>query len=263
VVKYGGNAMISEDLKRSIISNLCEIHRNGWDVVIVHGGGPFINRLLDEVNLESEFISGHRKTTKKAIRYIEMALLGEVNPNLVAIANTFGVKAIGLSGKDARTIVAKKRLHLDDGKETDLGQVGDVAAVSISLIQDLHERDYLPIIGCIATDKHGLSHNINADMMAGAIAGALKASVYMVLTDVDGLQMDKDRPETLIQKISSEQIARMIGTTIHGGMIPKVESCQIALDLGAEKAVIMNGTKPDQLIEFVLAKKSYGTIIHR
>lgn len=255
--------MINQDLKRSVLSTLCEIHTSGWNVVIVHGGGPFINKILDEVGEKSEFVAGHRRTSIKAIRYIEMALLGEVNANLVAIMNTIDQKAVGLSGKDGQMVKVSKRYHTKDGVKVDLGQVGNVVSVDTSLLQLLMKENYVPIIACIAADENGFSYNVNADMMAGAVAGALKANIYAVFTDVDGLQMDKDKPETLIKKISSSEVRSLMGTVIVGGMIPKMESCLIALEGGAKKAMIMNGTLPGNLGNVVLKNEQRATTVYK
>jgi len=255
--------MTNDTLKKQVVENLCKLHDLGWNVVIVHGGGPFINRLLEKVGVLSEFIAGHRKTTDEAIEYIEMALMGQVNSNLVSITNALGKKAIGLSGKDGQTVKAKKRIHIEGDLEIDLGRVGEVVVVNPALLHLLLSNNYLPIVACIGGDDHSNSLNINADMMAGAIAGALKADIYCVLTDVDGLQRDKDRPETLIASISYEETEQMIGSIIVGGMIPKIESCRIALDEGAAKAMIINGTKPEMISESLIENKTLGTTIYK
>ena len=252
--------MVNEDLKRSVLENIAQLSEAGHKVVMVHGGGPFINAILEKVQLSSEFIGGHRKTTPEAMKYIEMALKGEVNTSLVALMNAIGKKAVGLSGKDGGMIKVKKRFHMDGDKEIDLGQVGDVSSVDPSVILDLLDKDYIPIIACVAADENGMSYNINADMMAGAIAGALNAK-YVVMTDVDGIRMDKDDPDTLIKKLKNSEVAPLMDKVIVGGMIPKIESCQIALESGAEESMIINGTTKDELVDVILNGKSTGTII--
>lgn len=252
--KYGGNAMTDERLKEELIDNVLNLKREGHNVIIVHGGGPFIKSILNKVKVTSQFIDGHRKTTPEALRYVEMALKGEVNGSLVNLINRTEFTAVGLSGKDGKLVTAKKRYHTTekDGEitEHDLGQVGDVASVNTTLIDTLMESDYIPVITCLASDSEGADFNINGDMFAGHIAGAINADEYLVLTDVDGLFDDIDRPETLINELSVKKIAKLTKDgIIAGGMIPKVESCAIALENGALSARIINGTKPGQIAE--------------
>lgn len=263
--KYGGNAMTNESLKKEILQSICSLKSKGHSVVIVHGGGPFIGQALKEAKIESEFIDGHRKTTPEAFEYVEMALKGKVNGSITSIINAMGYKAVGLSGKDGNIVTATKRLHrqVTDGKteEIDLGQVGDVADVDVTLIRLLLAHDYIPVITCIAQDKAGTGYNINADMFAGHVAGALKVSQYIVLTDVDGLLRDKDDPASLISKLHLPETTGLIENgTIQGGMIPKIESCEIAINKGAAAARILNGTKPEQ-ITAILNQQETGTVI--
>jgi len=264
--KYGGNAMIDEGLKKQVLQNICNLKKQGYDVVIVHGGGPFIKHALEKARIESEFIDGHRKTTREAFEYVEMALKGKVNGNLVSLANTMGFRAVGLSGKDGRTVIASKRIHnrMLDGKEeqVDLGQVGNVAKIDPRLIQSLLKDDFIPVITCIADDLEGNGFNINADIFAGHMAGALKAEQYIVLTDVDGLLKEKDDPSSLIRNINLSDTHRLLSENIiQGGMIPKVESCEIALNSGAKSARIINGTRPGQIND-IINNQNTGTLIH-
>jgi acetylglutamate kinase len=251
LIKYGGNAMRSDELKRQIVSQIVQLRENGLRVVVVHGGGPFIAEMLAMAGIESEFVAGHRRTTPDALRFVEMALKGRVNGELVRLFNSSGQRAVGLSGKDGRMVTAVRRKHIDtiDGVERqhDLGQVGDVDAVDITLLSLLIERDYLPVVTCIAADAEGEDYNVNADMFAGHVAGALGADRYLVLTDVDGVLTDIDDPSSLISDMSVAELQDMIGTVIVGGMIPKLESCRIALENGAAEARIINGMKPAQL----------------
>jgi acetylglutamate kinase len=263
--KYGGNAMTNSSLKKEILSSICSLKSNCLSIVIVHGGGPFIGQALEDDKIESEFIDGHRKTTSEAFEYVEMALKGKVNGSLTGIINALGYKAVGLSGKDGNTVIATKRLHkrIIDGKaeDIDLGQVGDVARVDTSLIRLLIDHDYIPVIICLASDASGVGFNINADMFAGHIAGALGATEYIVLTDVDGLLRDKDDPGTLIEKLQLPETTALIEEgVIAGGMIPKIESCEIAINKGASAARIINGTKPDQ-ISAMMKQQETGTLI--
>jgi acetylglutamate kinase len=250
VFKYGGNAMTDSGLKDKIVSILTEFVSRGHSIVVVHGGGPFIKKALAEAAIESEFIDGHRKTTPQALIHVERALKGEVNTDLVGRFNRKGQKAVGLSGKDGRVVTAVKRVHIgtNDGEEKDLGQVGDVGKIDPTLIELLLDKDYIPILTCIAADKHGEDYNINADMFAGHVAGALNAEQFIVMTDVDGLLEDIQQPESLMHEIKVSRIADLKESgIIVGGMLPKVEACEIALDRGAKQAIILNGTNPDQL----------------
>lgn len=264
--KYGGNAMTDQNLKIQILRSICSLKDEGYYVLIVHGGGPFIKQILKEVNIESEFIDGLRKTTPKAMEYVEMALKGKVNGSLVTIINGMGYRAVGLSGKDGQTILAKKHLHkhMKDGKVelVDLGQVGDVESVDTSLIKILLENDFIPVITCIASDKKGLDYNINGDLFAGHIAGALSVEQYVILTDVDGLMLDKDNPDSIIRELKLAEINHLKAIDcIQGGMIPKIDSCKIALEKGAKLARIINGTDPEQ-IATLLENKEIGTAIN-
>ncbi len=267
LIKYGGNAMRNEDLQRAVIDSIRQLRDRGRRVVVVHGGGPFIKRMLETVKIESEFIEGHRKTTPEALKYIEMALKGEVNGQLVSLLNQTGQRAVGLSGKDGKMVEAVKRYHIveKDGESTryDLGQVGDVAKVDTSLIQLLLGQNYLPVITCIASDKGGQDFNINGDMFAGHLAGALGVDQYLVLTDVDGLMRDIRQPDTLIPSLPLKELKSLYGSVIKGGMIPKMESCQIALEKGAKTARIINGTQPEQILDAVLTEQPIGTKIYQ
>lgn len=263
--KYGGNAMTNQPLKKQVLKNICTLKEKGFQIVIVHGGGPFIQQTLEEVNIDSEFVDGQRKTTHEAMEYVEMALKGKVNGSLISIINVMGHKAVGLSGKDGQTVIAKKRLHrhIKNGKTemVDLGQVGDVENVDVSLIKLLLENDFIPVITCIASDKNGNDYNINGDMFAGHIAGALSADQYIILTDVDGLLMDKDNPASIINELKVAEINQLKEKNIiQGGMIPKMDSCEIAIEKGAKLARIINGTVPDQITS-LFENRKVGTII--
>jgi len=265
LIKYGGNAMLNESLKQAVINNIKRLQTAGYRTVLVHGGGPFIKNMLELVKIESEFIDGHRKTTPEALKYIEMALKGEVNGSLVNLLNRAGIRAVGLSGKDGRMVLARKRYHQKEvGGKTekfDLGQVGDVVEVDTKLLDSLLEQHFLPVVTCIASDETGNDYNINADMFAGALAGALAADHYLVLTDVDGLLRDIKDPDSLIEELRVAELSELMGTVIQGGMIPKLESCQVALDQGAKTARIINGTKPDSIHDAVVSDKIIGTKI--
>lgn len=265
VVKYGGNAMTDAGLKKQVIQQICLLQNFGYNVVIAHGGGPFIKQALLQAKIESEFIDGHRVTTPEALEHVETALKGQVNGSLVKLVNQLGYKAVGLSGKDGKIATAVKRIHkkLVDGhvEEHDLGRVGDVVSIDTDLLQLLLEHGYLPVMACLAADVDSNEYNVNADMFAGHLAGALQAEKFIVLTDVDGLMRDKDDPATLISDLRVSEIGTLREEgVILGGMIPKIEACEIALKNGAGSAVILNGTVPEQL-EAVGRRRSVGTTI--
>lgn len=267
VIKYGGNAMTNEDLKKQVLQNICSLQSEGYSVVIVHGGGPFIKQALMEAEITSEFIDGHRKTSPEALKYVEMALKGQVNGSLVNIINHLGYSAVGLSGKDGKMATAVKRMHrkIVDGKvrEYDLGQVGDIASIDPKILKVLLEQGYIPVITCLASDEQGNDYNINADMFAGHVAGALKAEQYIVMTDVDGLMRDKDDPDTIISTLHIADADQLVEEKIiQGGMLPKIASCEIAIKNGAKSARIINGTKPEQILA-VVKEDTVGTIIKK
>lgn len=265
VVKYGGNAMTDAGLKKQVIRQICLLQNFGYKVVIAHGGGPFIQKALLQAQIESEFIDGHRVTTPEALEYVETALKGQVNGSLVKLVNQLGYKAVGLSGKDGKIATAVKRMHRKevDGhvEEHDLGWVGDVVSIDTHLLELLLEHEYVPIMACLAADVDSNEYNVNADIFAGHLAGALKAEKFIVLTDVDGLMRDKDDPSTLIPGLRVSEIGTLRDEgIIQGGMMPKIEACEIALKNGAGSAVILNGTVPEQL-EAVGRRQSVGTTI--
>lgn len=257
--------MTDDSLKRQVINNICLLQNYGYKVVIVHGGGPFIREALLQANIESEFIDGHRVTTPEALEHVETALKGQVNGALVRLINQLGYRAVGLSGKDGKIATAVKRLHKKevDGhvEEHDLGQVGDVVSIDTQLLELLLEQDYIPVLACLAADVDSNEFNVNADMFAGHLAGALKAEKFIVLTDVNGLMRDKDDPATLISQLRVSDFKKLEQEkVIQGGMIPKTEACEIALRNGAGAAVIVNGTEPEQLLA-VGRREPIGTTI--
>ncbi|MCF8302861.1 MAG: acetylglutamate kinase [Bacteroidales bacterium] len=258
LIKYGGNAMLNDQLTEHLLKKVIQLSDKGFRIVLVHGGGPFIKENLERAGIDTEFVGGHRKTTPEAMKYIEMALKGEVNSRLIRLINKLGGKAVGLSGKDGKIAQAIKRYFVDEtGKKTDIGQVGDVVEVDTSLIFTLLENGYLPVITSVAWSKEGIDYNVNADMFAGFLAGKLNASQFVLLTDVDGLMKNPDDEKSLIQSITLQKLDDLTGTTIKGGMIPKTEACKVALELGAKSAIITNGTKPELLTE-VIEKKQYS-----
>lgn len=265
MIKYGGNAMTDALVQLELLRKVAELDAGGYRLVIVHGGGPFIREALDSAGIVSEFIDGHRRTSPLAMEHVEMALKGKVNGRLVGLLNSIGCRAVGLSGKDGRLVVAGKRRHtrtVNGRKEDiDLGRVGDVSKVDTALLELLLEGGFLPVIACLATDGSGRDYNINGDLFAGHIAGALEADDFLVLTDVDGLFRDIDDPASLMKEIPVKEISGLVREgVVQGGMLPKLEACQTALVNGAGTARIINGTKPEQLTS-ALGQASVGTRI--
>lgn len=264
-IKVGGNALTDEKVKSLIISQVKILHQSGAKPVIVHGGGIEIKQILDEVGVESEFIGGHRKTDERSIKYIEMALSAMVNKELVSLLNQAGLKAVGISGKDAGMVKAKKRVHSEsiDGNDSiiDLGYVGDVAKIDISLVQTLFEGGFVPVVSPISVGENGESYNINADMFAGHLAGAMKAEKFIALTNIDGLLKNINDPASIIHQLTINEAKKLFGTVILGGMIPKIEACFIALENGVKSAHIINGTKKETLLRILFTSDNIGTTI--
>jgi acetylglutamate kinase len=265
VIKYGGNAMVNEEIQAKILEIICRIKQEGQNVVIVHGGGPFIKESLQKENIESSFVDGQRVTSAEALSYVERVLKGQVNSLLVEIINKNGQKAVGLSGKDGKIAIASKRFANagteDNPEPVDLGFVGDIDHINTDLLELLLTNDYFPVITCLAPDQNGDTYNINADVFAGHIAGALRAKEFLLLTDVDGLLADINDKSSLISNISVNEIPDLIQRKIiKGGMIPKLEACITALKQGAEQVRILNGTNPDQLLAF-MRNEPVGTVV--
>ncbi|MCH8485403.1 MAG: acetylglutamate kinase [Candidatus Cyclonatronum sp.] len=266
VIKYGGNAMTDAGIREELLAEVARLHNKGEKMVLVHGGGPEIKKLLSLGKVESEFIGGHRKTTAEAMYYVQLALRGEVNGSLVSQLNNQGVRAVGLSAKDGRMAEVKRRYHLAasaDGSrtETDLGQVGDIIRFDPALVQALLGANYLPVLSPVAQGDDGLDYNINADAMAGAVAAALRAKAYISLTDVDGLYENWPDPASRIDAISLGELKKFCATKASGGMLPKLESVIFALENGAGEAHIINGTKPAQFAARLQGGAASGTRI--
>ena len=268
LIKYGGNAMTNTVLQKEIAEQIHLLKQAGHQIVLVHGGGPFINRALEKAAIRSIFIEGQRVTSPEALVEIQKTLIGDVNANLVKIFNACGVEAVGLSGLDGKMVLAKKKtlqMTLASGKieNEDLGSVGEIIQVDPDLIEILLKNDFTPIIACIASDLDGNAYNVNADNFAGALAAAMKADFYITLTDVDGLYLDFLDPSSILNQISLSHLPELYGAVIQGGMIPKIQAIEAALNSGLSNALILNGTKPEQLYQFFEENKKIGTtIIH-
>ena len=254
VVKYGGNAMISEELKEAVIGDLVLLSLIGIKVVLVHGGGPEINDLLKKTGKKPEFVDGLRVTDEETIEAVQMVLAGKINKNLVNKIENMGGKALGLCGIDGHMIKAKK---LDDVH----GFVGEITDVNTDIITDLLEKDYIPVISTIAYDNQNNSYNINADTAAAFIAGALKAESLINMTDIPGLLRDMNDPSSLIKQLYlSDARELMHNGVISGGMIPKVECCVEAIRMGVKKVFIIDGRIPHSILIETLTDEGIGTM---
>jgi acetylglutamate kinase len=254
VVKYGGNAMINEDLKKAVMGDIVLLSLIGVKVVLVHGGGPHIKEALSWVGKESKFVNGLRVTDDETMKIVQMVLAGQVNKDLVNLLGTIGGRAIGLCGLDNQMIKVSK---LND----ELGLVGDIQDVDVTLIMDLLEKGYIPVISTIGTDENGQAYNINADTAAAEVAGALDAECMLAMTDIDGVLRDKDDKATLIRKITLDEADKLEQDgVIAGGMIPKVACCTEAIKAGVKKVFIINGTVPHAILIEMLTDEGLGTM---
>lgn len=261
VVKYGGNAMLNEDLKQAVMKDIVLLNTIGVKVVLVHGGGPEINKMLERVGKESKFINGLRYTDKETMEIVQMVLTGKLNKAIVGILLQEGGRAVGISGVDSGLLRAKK---IDrDGK--DLGFVGEVTKVHPEIINDLLEKDFIPVISTVAIGEAGDQslYNINADTAAAKIAVALKAEKFVQLTNVAGVLKDVNDPKSLITRIPMPTVPQLIENgTIAGGMIPKVECCMIALKGGVPRTHIIDGRVPHSLLIEMFSDRGIGTMIY-
>ncbi len=271
VIKYGGNAMAKADLKTAFAQDILMLKYIGINPVIVHGGGPQIGQVLKRMGLESKFVGGLRVTDRETMEVVEMVLGGLVNKNIVMLINRYAgghIRAVGLTGKDGGLIRAKKLdaeeyfRQMGDFRPTellDLGHVGEVEFVDVQILKHLEEDNYIPVIAPIGFDSEGNAYNINADFVASAVAGALKAEKAIFLTDIEGL---KDQEGKTISSINISQINQMIENgTITGGMIPKVKACIQALEEGVKKAHILDGRIPHCVLLEIFTSEGIGTEI--
>jgi acetylglutamate kinase len=253
VVKYGGAAMEEEGLKKEFAKDMALLKFVGINPVIVHGGGPKINKLLTELKIPSNFVDGLRVTDEKTLEVVEMVLSGSVNKEIVKNINDMGGKAIGLSGKDGRLLLAKKV------RGKDIGLVGEIVGVDVSIIKDISKHGYIPVIAPIADGVDGKSYNINADTAAGSIAKALSAEKLILLTDVAGVL---DTEGNLISSLKKSEIETLIkNKTVSGGMIPKVGCCIDAIEGGVEETHIIDGRIPHAILLEVFTDSGIGTQI--
>ena len=257
VVKYGGNAMLNEELKRAVMNDIALLSLVGVKVVLVHGGGPEINDMLKRVGKESKFINGLRYTDDETAEIVQMVLAGKVNKDLVKLLSSVGGKAVGFCGIDGNIITAKKK----EG-EVDLGNVGEIVDIDVDPILVTLENDYIPIIATVASGEDGKIYNINADTAAAAIASALHAENLVLMTDIRGLLMNKDDESTLISEIKVSEVPKLIKKgVISGGMIPKIDCVVEAVRRGVSQAVIIDGRIKHSIIMDMLTDKGIGTLI--
>ena len=254
VVKYGGNAMINEELKKQVMEDIVLLHLVGVKIVLVHGGGPEISELMQKIGKKPEFVNGLRVTDKETVDIVQMVLAGKVNKSLVNLLEMNGGKAMGISGMDGRLIEAKMR-------DEKLGFVGDITNINIQPVVDLLENDYIPVISTVGCDKSGNIYNINGDTAAACIAGALNAERLIMMTDIEGLLQDKDDPSTLISNLTITEAERLFEEgIISGGMIPKVNCCIDAIHKGVDKVIIMDGRVPHSILMEILTDEGAGTM---
>ena len=254
VVKYGGNAMINEDLKNAVMSDIVLLNLIGMKVVLVHGGGPEITETLNAVGKKTEFVNGLRVTDAETANVAMMVLAGKINKSLVNLINKYGAKALGLCGLDSQMIRAEK---LDEK----LGFVGNITHINEDPILDVLNMGYIPVIATVGYDDEGNVYNINADTAAARIAGKLRAEALISMTDIDGILRDKDDPSSLIHEINASEAPQLMREGIvSGGMIPKVECCIEAIRRGVKKVFIINGKIPHSILIETMTDEGIGTM---
>ncbi len=254
VVKYGGNAMVSEELKEAVMGDIVLLSLIGVRVVLVHGGGPEITEMLSRVGKKSAFVDGLRVTDSESMEIVQQVLAGKINKNLVNLLHTKGGRAVGLCGIDGRMIEAR-------AKDARLGFVGEITDVHPEIILDVLDKGYIPVIATVGCDDEGNSYNINADTAAAKIAAALSAVSLISMTDISGILRDKDDPSTLIRRIYVSDVPELIrGGVISGGMIPKIECCTEAIRRGVEKVFIIDGRVPHAILIETLTDEGIGTM---
>lgn len=259
VVKYGGNAMINEDLKNSVIEDIILLKFIGLNPIVVHGGGPDISKALSEKGVQSKFINGLRVTDEETVKVAQEVLIGKTNKEIVALINKHGGRAVGISGIDASFIECEKQKTVVDGEEVDIGFVGKIVKVNTEVLDHLYKDQWIPVIAPIGTDSEGNSYNVNADTVAAAVAAAVEAEKLILLTDVEGI---KDKNGDVIYETEPKDIDRMIEDgTINGGMIPKVCGCVDAIHEGVTGVHIIDGRVPHCLLLEIFTKTGIGTLI--
>ncbi len=260
VVKYGGNAMTDERLKRAFAEDVVFLRRCGLKPVVVHGGGPQISSMLNRLGIASEFKGGLRVTSAEAMDVVRMVLVGQVGRELVGLLNAHGPLAVGLSGEDAGLFTATRRGSVIDGEEVDLGLVGDVTTVRPEAVLDLIEAGRIPVVATVAPDVAGSVHNVNADTAASALAVALGAERFVVLTDVAGLYADWPTSSEVIAQLDTAALRDLL-PRLESGMIPKMEACLRAVEGGVERATVIDGRVEHCLLLEIFTDQGLGTMV--
>ena len=256
VVKYGGNAMVSEELREQVMEDIVLLWLVGVRVVLVHGGGPEISEMMNRLGKKPEFVDGLRVTDQETVDIVQMVLAGKVNKTLVKLLEVKGGKAMGISGMDGGLIEAKM-------KRAELGYVGSITGVNIEPVMDLLEKGYIPVISTLGCDREGNTYNINGDTAAAYIAGALGAERLIMMTDIAGVLRNKNDPSTLIPELTiGEAIKLFEENVIAGGMIPTVECCIDAIHRGVERVIIMDGRVPHSILMEILTDEGAGTMVY-
>lgn len=264
VVKYGGNAMVSEELRRAFAEDIVFLHHVGVHPVVVHGGGPQINAMLDRLGIASEFRGGLRVTTEEAMDVVRMVLTGQVGRELVGLVNSHGPYAVGFSGEDAGLLRARRTGAVVDGQEVDLGLVGEVTGVDPTAILDVIESGRIPVVSSVAPEidddgqPTGQVLNVNADTAAAALAAALGAAKLVLLTDVEGLYADWPDRDSLISSLTAAQLRALL-PSLASGMIPKMAACLAAVDAGVQRAHVVDGRRPHSMLLEVFTSAGVGT----
>lgn len=266
VIKYGGNAMVNEELKRAVMQDIVLLKFLGVNPVLIHGGGPEITQMLKRVGKKSEFIQGLRVTDTETMEIVQMVLVGKLNKEIVAKLNLLGGRAVGLSGQDANLLVAKKTVPtMPEGYQgaiPDIGFVGEVTKINTAILEELIASNYIPVISSIGVGEDGVSYNINADTAAGELAAALKAEKLVMLTDVEGIFEDYQDKSSLISALKVDQAYQMISQgKIEGGMIPKVQACITAIQAGVNRTHIIDGRQLHSMLLEILTDQGIGTMV--
>lgn len=262
VIKYGGSIMSNERAKKAFIEDIVLMNLVGIRSVIVHGGGPSISRMLEKLGIQNQFIDGLRVTSEEAIEVVEMVLSGSVNKEIASDLCKLGISAIGISGRDASLIRAQKKPMIKDGKEVDLGYVGDVVQVNSSFLTELIQKNRVPVISPIGMDLEGNVYNINADYVAAAVSSAIKAEKLILLTDVQGIYRDVEDPDSLLSLIRLNEIDGYIkDQVITGGMLPKIECCVQAIKNGTQGVHLIDGRREHSLLLEIFTHQGIGTMI--
>lgn len=260
VIKYGGNAMIDEDLKRAFAQDIVFMKRCGVHPVVVHGGGPQISAMLERLGIASEFKGGLRVTSPEAMEIVRMVLVGQVGRDLVGLINQQSTLAVGMSGEDGGLFTATKKPARIDGEEVDLGLVGEVSQVRTEAINGLISAGRIPVVASIAPDRRGVVHNVNADTAAAALAIALQADRMVMLTDVEGLYADWPNSADVIKELPASELRALL-PGLQSGMVPKMEACLKAVEGGLTRATVTDGRVPHALLLEVFTNAGIGTMV--